>query len=202
MTLKKELQADYFEDWPKHYYEIKDLHQREQALKIMIQKNSNPNDQIRLEIFNKRFKKENQKYSDLFMLGWLNCKTLTTEQIHFFNKNRMQKELQKNLSDLCILNYEKNAILYEEWESFSKEWILSCIGSHSYKQIAVGMGHVSDKNVAMRIANDIACITKKLPAQFNLEESCKEFHEIMVKTYQEMLENGEEYWNTYCSNFK
>ncbi len=201
MTLKREVPTDYFEDWPKHYYEIKDISLREKALKTMIEKNGNLDDQIRLEILQKRFQKENH-YADLFMLGWLNCKTLTTEKIHFLNRNRIQKELQKNLSYLCILNQERNSFLHEEWKTFSKEWILSCIGSHSYKQIAVGIGHVSDKNVAMRIANDIECITKKLPAQFQLEESCKEFREIMIQTYQEMLENGEEYWKLYCNNFK
>ncbi len=202
MTLKKEIPTDYFEDWPKHYYEIKDIHQREEALKTILKKNSETDDQIRLDLFHKRYKKENSHYSDLFMLGWINCKTLTTEKIYFFNRKRIQKELQNNLTDLCILNYERNPILHEEWQAFSREWILSCIGSHSYKQIAVGIGHVSDKNVAMRIANDIECITKKLPAQFNLEESCKELHDIMVKTYIEMLENGEEYWNDYCNSFK
>ena len=66
----------------------------------------------------------------------------------------------------------------------------------------MGIGHVSDKNVAMRIAGDIDHITKKLPAYFLLEDECKELHDIMVETYQQMLENGEQYWNDYCSNLR
>ncbi len=48
MTLKRELSTDYFEEWPKHYYEIKDIHQREEALKTILKQNSNSDDQIRL----------------------------------------------------------------------------------------------------------------------------------------------------------
>ena len=125
-----------------------------------------------------------------------------SSQYSISNKKRIEKEFRQCLEDLCILNYERSPILHEEWKSFAQEFILSCIDSHSYKQVAVGIGHVSDKNVAMRIAGDIDHITKKLPAYFLLEDECKELHDIMVETYQQMLENGEQYWNDYCSNLR
>lgn len=204
MLLKKEINLNYLENWPEHYYEIKDINERENILKSYIEKNPDSvDDQNRLQLLQKRFVcLKDHKRADLFMRGWINSKTLTTENIHFFNKKRIEKEFRQCLEDLCILNYERSPILHEEWKSFSQEFILSCIDSHSYKQVAVGIGHVSDKNVAMRIAGDIDHITKKLPASFLLEDECKELHDIMVETYQQMLENGEQYWNDYCSNLR
>ena len=204
MLLKKEINLNYLENWPEHYYEIKDINERENFLKSYIEKNPDSvDDQNRLQLLQKRFVcLKDHKRADLFMRGWINSKTLTTENIHFFNKKRIEKEFRQCLEDLCILNYERSPILHEEWKSFAQEFILSCIDSHSYKQIAVGIGHVSDKNVAMRIAGDIDHITKKLPASFLLEDECKELHDIMVETYQQMLENGEQYWNDYCSNLR
>ena len=204
MLLKKEINLNYLENWPEHYYEIKDINERENILKSYIEKNPDSvDDQNRLQLLQKRFVcLKDHKRADLFMRGWINSKTLTTENIHFFNKKRIEKEFRQCLEDLCILNYERSPILHEEWKSFAQEFILSCIDSHSYKQIAVGIGHVSDKNVAMRIAGDIDHITKKLPASFLLEDECKELHDIMVETYKQMLENGEQYWNDYCSNLR
>lgn len=204
MLLKKEINLNYLENWPEHYYEIKDINERENILKSYIEKNPDSlDDQNRLQLLQKRFVcLKDHKRVDLFMRGWINSKTLTTENIHFFNKKRIEKEFRQCLEDLCILNYERSPILHEEWKSFAQEFILSCIDSHSYKQVAVGIGHVSDKNVAMRIAGDIDHITKKLPAYFLLEDECKELHDIMVETYQQMLENGEQYWNDYCSNLR
>ena len=204
MLLKKEINLNYLENWPEHYYEIKDINDRENILKSYIEKNPDSlDDQTRLQLLQKRFVfLKDHKRADLFMRGWINSKTLSTENIHFFNKKRIEKEFRQCLEDLCILNYERSPILHEEWKSFSQEFILSCIDSHSYKQVAVGIGHVSDKNVAMRIAGDIDHITKKLPASFLLEEECKELHDIMVETYQQMLENGEQYWNDYCNNLR
>lgn len=204
MLLKKEINLNYLENWPEHYYEIKDINERENILKSYIEKNPDSlDDQNRLQLLQKRFVfLKDHKRADLFMRGWINSKTLTTENIHFFNKKRIEKEFRQCLEDLCILNYERSPILHEEWKSFSQEFILSCIDSHSYKQVAVGIGHVSDKNVAMRIAGDIDHITKKLPSSFLLEEECKELHDIMVETYQQMLEKGEQYWNDYCNNLR
>ncbi len=203
MLLKKEINTDYLQNWPEHYYDIKDINEREDILNKMIAENHDPNDELRLDILQKRFGVERkEKRADLFMRGWINAKTLTTEHVNFLNKKRIEKELKECLNDLCILNHERNPILHEEWECFAKEFILSCIDSHSYKQIAVGIGHVSDKNVAMRIAGDIDSITKKLPTTFSLEEPCRELNEIMISTYKQMLENGEQYWNDYCSNLR
>ena len=147
MLLKKEINLNYLENWPEHYYEIKDINERENILKSYIEKNPDSlDDQNRLQLLQKRFVcLKDHKRADLFMRGWINSKTLTTENIHFFNKKRIEKEFRQCLEDLCILNYERSPILHEEWKSFAQEFILSCIDSHSYKQVAVGIGHVSDK---------------------------------------------------------
>ena len=94
MLLKKEINLNYLENWPEHYYEIKDINERENILKSYIEKNPDSvDDQNRLQLLQKRFVcLKDHKRADLFMRGWINSKTLTTENIHFFNKKRIEKE--------------------------------------------------------------------------------------------------------------
>lgn len=203
MLLKREINTDYLDEWPKHYHEIKDIKEREAVLRHVLEEDpSSKDDQTRLLIFSRRFETSNDKKFDLFMRGWINIKTLTTEQVHFFNRKKMEKELREYLKDLAVIDFERNELLKEEWRSFASDLILSCSDSHSYKQIAMGIGHVSDKNVAMRIASDIDNITRILPSKFSLEEECRDLNEIMIETYKEMIENGEEYWDQYCASLQ
>lgn len=204
MLIKKEVNTAYLEDWPLHYYDIKDVNERERCLKkVLEEKPTSKEDAQRLQLLHYRYGELMQeKRADKFMRAWLLSKALTTENIHFFNKKRIEKEFRQYLKDLCVLEYDRNPILLDEWKSFAKEMIFMCCDSSSYKQIAVGLGHVSDKNVAMRIAGDIDDITKKLPTYFSLEEECKELHEIMKQSYIELLENGEIYWDYYCTNLR
>ena len=85
MLLKKEINLNYLENWPEHYYEIKDINERENILKSYIEKNPDSvDDQNRLQLLQKRFVcLKDHKRADLFMRGWINSKTLTTENIHF-----------------------------------------------------------------------------------------------------------------------
>lgn len=201
MLLKREVNTDYLDEWPKHYHEISDIKEREQVLLYVLKEHPDSlEEKKRMEIFQRRFEISKDKKYDRFMRGWINLKTLTTERVHFFNRKRMEKEFRNCLKDLAIMDCERSELLKEEWKSFASDLILSCIDSHSYKQIAVGLGHVSDKNVAMRLAGDIDSITRILPSTFSLEEECKDFNEIMIEAYQSMLENGEEYWKQYCKS--
>lgn len=203
MLLKKEIQVTNLEDWPLHYYDIKDINEREKCLEIMLEKNpACLDDQKRLQILHHRFGNKGNKRADNFMRAWLLIKALTTEHISFINKKRIEKELKTYLRDLCVLDFERDYIIRNEWKNFSEEFIYMCIDSSSYKQIAVGLGHVSDKNVAMRIAGDIDAVTKKLPTLFSLDKQCEELYEIMHQTYITMLENGEAYWEYYCTNLR
>lgn len=203
MLLKKEIRVTNLEDWPLHYYDIKDINEREDCLEKILEENpTSLDDQKRLHVLHHRFGYKSNKRADNFMKAWLLTKALTTEHVSFINKKRIEKELKRYLRDLCVLDYERDDIVRNEWKNFSEELIYMCIDSSSYKQIAVGLGHVSDKDVAMRIAGDIDAITKKLPAMFSLEQQCEELYEIMHQTYITMLENGEAYWEYYCTNLR
>lgn len=203
MLRKEEKNIDYLENWPLHYYEISDINQRQTLLQNHISQEKNDEDMMRLQILKFRYGDDiKEKRADRFMRGWINAKTLTTENIHFFNKKRIENELNSCLRDLAIIDFDRNTVLHQEWENFAKDFILSCISSHSYKQIAIGIGNVSDNNVAMRIAGDIDSITRKLPSSFGLEKECEELYQIMVQTFQFMLDQGEQYWQDYCNTLR
>ena len=38
MLLKKEINLNYLENWPEHYYEIKDINERENILKSILRR--------------------------------------------------------------------------------------------------------------------------------------------------------------------
>ena len=71
MLLKKEINLNYLENWPEHYYEIKDINERENILKSYIEKNPDSvDDQNRLQLLQKRFVcLKDHKRVDLFMRG-------------------------------------------------------------------------------------------------------------------------------------
>lgn len=188
--LKQTITEDYNQDWPLHYHEIPTP-----ALKktYLLQHK----DTERLEVFEKRY---SESYADTFMSAWLQLKTLTTEPVHFFNRKLKEKQLRALLTQLCVLEYPYSKILKEEWQDFARTWITICTESSSYRSVAFGIARVSDKNTALRLCHDIDTMTRLFPESFHLEKECSILHSILVNTFIQMIENGQEYWEAYQSS--
>ena len=126
--------------------------------------------------------------------------TLFTEPVYFFNRKRKEKQLRALLTQLCVLEYPCSEILKEEWKDFARTWITICIESSSYRSVAFGIARVSDKNTALRLCHDIDTMTRLFPETFHLKKECSTLHSILVNTFIQMIENGQEYWDTYQSS--
>ncbi|ETP72194.1 hypothetical protein UYO_1795 [Lachnospiraceae bacterium JC7] len=202
---------DYEENWPLHYYEIKDIDKRERILKKVIsglqsEINSSgvqsPDEALsqnerRLEVLLKRYpeKKVNDLRMDNFIAAWMNMLITGRLGINFLNKGRIKKEVTGYLKDLCILDFPQDEILMDEWEDFAKFWIKSCVEDKTYDSTIFGLIRLSDKNLASKIAGDILDISYFIPLKFGYEDDCKAFRAVLKKTYISMIDNGEKYWN-------
>lgn len=204
MLRKQEAQPEYLEDWPKHYHEIKDIDQREACLnEILRQHPDSADDLLRKDLFQRRFgERAEKKPIDKFMRGWMMIRISDKEKLSFINKKHQEKELRRNLAELCVLDCPENPFLEEEYQDFARTWIHTCVDSSSYKSTMFGMVQASDRNIAFRMANEIDAVTRTVPAQFGLEDSCRTLRTVMVREFISSIENGEQYWNDYCMSLK
>ena len=190
MISEKKLEK-YNEDWPTHYYTLTDVSIKKELLEY------HKEDTDRINMFHKRYA-SNQ--ADLFLQAWMNLKQLSTESIHFYNKKRIEKEVKKNLVQLCILDFPMTDYLEKEWSNFFITLFSLCLDSSSYRNIALGVAKVSLKDTYKRLCFDIDSVTTILPSHFGLEKDCISFKNTALQTFFSIIEEGEEIWDSYQSS--
>ncbi len=191
-----EIQTNYLENWPMHYYEIPDINLREDCLLEILNKDPDSQDDIRrLEILRKRYGKVRTKRPDLFMNAWLMIKVSGNERPSFLTRKTFARELRANLAALCLVDYEQSDVLVEEWEDFAKTCIKSFASSKTYRSAVFGLLQVGDRNTALRIASDIIEVTRTIPSWYGYEKEAEPLYHIMKNAYLRLIENGDAYWD-------
>ena len=206
MQTANNIPENYMEEWPLHYYEIEDISERESALKMFLEQHpDSADDQKRLMLLHKRFG-SNLPYSgaanrgDRFMAAWMMIGISGNSSVHFLNRKHMEKELRQNLEALCILNYEKDAVLTQEWQDFARRFLYSCTSCKSYGSTLFGMFPLKDKTVSAKIASEIDHVTRIIPLTFDLAKECEAFRQVMIDNYITTMENGKSCWDSYCQS--
>lgn len=206
MLTANNISINLMEDWPLHYYEIEDISEREQMLKVFLEQHpESVDDQKRLLLLHKRFG-DHLPYNgasnrgDHFMAAWMMIAISGNSSVNFLNRKHMEKELRQNLEALCILNFEKDNILMQEWNDFARCFLYSCTNCKSYGSTLFGMFPLKDRTVAAKIASEIDHVTRIIPQIFDLAEECEPFRRIMIDAYAGILENGQSYWDSYCQS--
>lgn len=201
MLTANNISKDYMEEWPLHYYEIEDISEREHALTAFLAQHPDSlDDQKRLVLLHKRFGDHTANRGDRFMAAWMMIQISGNSSVHFLNRKRMEKELRKNLQALCILDFEKDDILVQEWYDFARRFLYSCTSCKSYGSTLFGMFPLKDKTVAAKIASEIDHVTRIIPLTFGLAKECEPFRQIVVDTYIKTIENGQSFWDDYCQS--
>ena len=203
MLLKRQQsEPKYLENWPKHYFEIKDIDQREICLKEILKTTpESEEDKERLDLFIRRYgERANHKPVDKFMRGWMMILVSNKSQLSLVNHRKEELELKHNLRELCVLECQRGPLLAAEWEDFARAWLHTCLSSSAYSSTLFGMMKTSDHSIAMRIAREIDEGTRIIPARFHLEEECAPLHDIMVRCYIDMLEDGQQHWADYLAS--
>lgn len=199
---KKDLpEFDYLEDWPAHYYEIKNTVKRREYLEKAIGMNLDPaHNGYRMRLLEKRFFSENKKgTADSFMLAWIMIKAAAASQDSFMVK-RQVRELENNLRNLCLFDFtceneDEQQVLEEEWNDFARCYLASCVESKSYCSTLFNMVPLQDGAIARKIVAEINLVTLTYPAAFGMEACMAPLRQIIIQTFCRMIENGSSYWD-------
>lgn len=108
MLLKTNKTVDetaYLENWPAHYYEIKDIDLREKLLKEkLVDNQESTDDKRRLEILERRYagRISGGKRPDHFVGAWMNILIDGRPATTFFNKKRIEKSSSSTTQTLAF----------------------------------------------------------------------------------------------------
>ena len=195
---------DLQEDWPIRFYESKDPLARLDALEARLRDlPENTEEHARREILLKRFpelKNRKQPERDGFIAAWMMLLIVGRSGVNFLNRKKLKKDIETQLNALGILNCSTDtALLAREWESFAALWIETCVQDRTYTSTAFGMFRLKDDRLASKIAAEIDEATRLIPAKFGYEAECADFRTVVIRCFEQRIENGAYYWQKYMS---
>lgn len=195
---------DLQEDWPIRFYESRDPLARLDALEVRLRElPENTEEHARREILLKRFpelKNGKQPERDSFIAAWMMLLIVGRSGVNFLNRKKLKKDIETQLNALGILNCSTDpALLAREWESFAALWIETCVQDRTYTSTAFGMFRLKDDRLASKIAAEIDEATRLIPAKFGYEAECADFRTVVIRCFEQRIENGAYYWQKYIS---
>ena len=196
--LKKETDLTVLlENWPLHYYEIDDVLLRR---KLLEEHSDDEENRQLLAIWNQRFHIRNGKAADRFMEAWLMLKIASDVPVGFLNRKAKEKELLKYAGFLHLGDTSEK--MRREWRDFARTLLITCADTRAYRTAIFGLIDLGDKITAMRIAEEIDRVTGIYPAQLQQEELFREFRNVLIQAYQDILNHGAELWQEYLDQAK
>ncbi|MGN1390340.1 MAG: DUF6553 family protein [Bulleidia sp.] len=187
---------DLLEEWPVHYFETDDIHEREEALNQRIAATSDPEDVRRLEVLHLRYGTGKRQRPDGFMRAWLMLKVMAVNSGNSPFSRKKHQEVYALLESFGIREGETpDEVLIAEWRDFSARMIRSCAGDRAYRTTGFGLVPVSEEHTARHIAEDIQKTMKDLPASLGLGKLADPLYQVLAETYAELMEHGDQYLN-------
>jgi hypothetical protein len=196
MRLKKEtiLKTDWKQNWPSVYYETIPAEERLMMLKEILKEHPDSKaDQRRMRLFEMRYGKGRKK-ADRFMYAWLMLKQKGTGSVNFANRRRLRQEIAEQFAVFGIPDeaaYEETRL---EWEQFARTVISTNADDRGYSSILLGLVGISDRNVILKISEEIRTITKTVPEMAGLEKETAAFRECFHQIFIASITDGEKYW--------
>lgn len=188
---KKTYKPEYLEDWPVHFYELTDAPVRLQCIKEYMKAHPDAaEEKRRFEIFNHRYSSI-ISLQDNYYYGWVMLKSVS-ESSTFMNRTRRENDLRRYFIDLGVLSENCDEYQLKEWENFANDFVRKSIRGNSYGKQFMGLGHVSDHDKAIRLANDINTVLAVLPREIYLEKQAATLKNYFEKAFIKEVEEGEE----------
>ena len=193
--------AEYLADWPKRYFEIQDINQRESCLRKYLKEHPDScDDERRLFLLQKRYgTKKKKERGDLFVKSFMMIQIAYNNRLSESDFIKREKEILKNYTVLCVLDCERDVNLYKEWGNFAEVYLSTC-ASHEYRSTLFGTITLKDEVVAAKIASEIDTVTRLVPRIFHFEEDCLLLRDVFVRAYSDALQNGAALWERYMEN--
>ena len=200
--LRKNIDIPFWQtDWPAHYYDVEDVLLRKQLTEEHLKTHPDDADCLeKMRLWDLRFQVKNRKAADRFMEAWLMIKTDSNTEVSLLNRRRKEKELRRYADVLQLTSVTES--VKDEWRDFAETLLLSCCDTRAYRSGIFGLIDLGDEITAMRIAKEIDTVTRIYPAKLNLEELYLPLHEVMVTSYQDLLQDGIHSWQQYQSTVK
>ncbi|MBQ7564631.1 MAG: hypothetical protein IJT16_11655 [Lachnospiraceae bacterium] len=193
--------AEYLADWPSRYFDIQDINRREACLKQYLKEHpESSEDKRRLALLQTRYGPRAKKdRGDLFVKSFMMIQIAYNNRLSESDFIKREKEIRRDYTDLCVLDCERDALLFKEWENFAGLYLSTC-ASHEYRSTLFGTITLKDEVVAAKIASEIDTVTRLVPRVFHFEEECRQLREIFVRAYSKALQNGAALWEGYMEN--
>lgn len=178
----------YLENWPAHYYEIKDITVREKLLQQRIDAYDDPDDKRRLVILQKRYgRAQLRQRPDNFMHALLMIRQMADTNVNALNRSAMNKELITHLETLGV--YDEDALMDAEWEDLFDGYL--ALSRKSFSRPAfLGMGRRDQNTVSAVVMEDLSRMLEEVPSRFHLQEDVASLLAIARKRAEVFLEQN------------
>ena len=186
MRYNTELKDEYFEQWPKRYYDLSPEVRKAALLHHLEQFPDCEEDKRLLELLEKRF----VRGKDQYLFAWMMLKVLANEPVNFLNRKKHEKEIRQHYALLGTGRADPAQI--REWEDFAKGMIRNYSESPAFRAAIFGMGSVGDRNTIYRLASEIIDVTEKVPASIGMTQETGAFAEIIREQFFRMIPESRE----------
>ncbi len=148
-----------------------------------------------MEVYKRRYTEGFRKRDNYFMAFTL--LKAESESSRLFNQKQRESNIRTCLIDLDILSdKEPDEIQIAEWRHFAREWMKNAWEGTAYSSNLMGLMKVSERDKAMRIANDIRTITYVLPREVLLEKQASVLRSLLEDAFREYAEDADDILKT------
>ncbi len=196
MAKKTAFTREYLDNWPRFYYQTNDMALRKTCLEEYLREHPDSRDDLRrMEVYKRRYTEGFRKRDNYFMAFTL--LKAESESSRLFNQKQRESNIRTCLIDLDILSdKEPDEIQIAEWRHFAREWMKNAWEGTAYSSNLMGLMKVSERDKAMRIANDIRTITYVLPREVLLEKQASVLRSLLEDAFREYAEDADDILKT------
>ena len=186
MRYNTELKEEYFDEWPKRYYDLSPEVRKAALLSRLHQFPDSEEDKRLLELLEKRF----VSAKDQYLFAWMMLKVLANEPVNFLNRKKHEREIRQYFA---LLGTDRcDAAQKREWEDFAEAMIRNYSESPAFRAAIFGMGSVGDRNTIYRLASEIIEVTEKVPASIGIAQETAAFAEVIREQFFRMIPESRE----------
>ena len=127
---------------------------------------------------NERFKSK--------MNAWMMIQVIGQTSINFLNIKKLGREKREYIA--CLSGGD-------DLKEFAPYFIDSCLTSKTYRTAVFGTMSMSDAGAAVRIAQDIDEVTRKIPEKFGLAQDSAPIREALLQAFRDKIEDADRILN-------
>lgn len=191
--------------WPECFYMETGGEARGRLLEDQLKEDPSRENQLRKLLWEKRYVNEKGKVTgvDFFMKAWGQGDFLRRQKGSLFGK----KAYQKGIAEVCEIfgfkelkeNPDYKKLWYDEYVNFISFYIEISRTDSTYSSVLFNIGKISDKGMAVKLADDLVEKSVRLPKELGLEEEFTLIKEAARSCYEYYFGGEVEYFDLLVS---